>query len=58
MNPFIWSSRDFDNFLKLVINYDTINFRNIKCELIENQNIKSLSFHQKFKQKYVKILYC
>lgn len=36
MNPFIWSSIDFDNLLKLVINYDTINFRNIKCELIEN----------------------
>lgn len=38
MNPFIWSSIDFDNFLKLVINYDTINFRNIKCELIENNS--------------------
>jgi hypothetical protein len=38
MNPFIWSSIDIDNFLKLIKNYDELNFRNIKCELIENNS--------------------
>ena len=35
-NPFIWHSIDIENFSKLVESYDDIDFRNIKCELINN----------------------
>ena len=37
-NPFMWSSIDIDNFCKLIKNYDTIDFRNIKCELVTNDS--------------------
>ena len=38
MNPFIWSSIDIENFSKLIQNYDTLDFKNIKCELIHNES--------------------
>lgn len=32
-NPFIWTSIDIDNFIKLIENYDTLNFNNISIKL-------------------------
>lgn len=38
-NPFIWTSIDLDNFIKLVEKYDTIDFSNITgIKLIENNS--------------------
>ncbi len=37
MNPFAWSSMKIEDFLKLIENYDILDFRNIKCELIKNE---------------------
>lgn len=37
-NPFMWSSIDIDNFCRLIKNYDTLNFENIKCELVVNNS--------------------
>ena len=37
-NPFIWSSIDIENFIKIVKCYDDIDFRNIKCELVLNNS--------------------
>lgn len=38
MNPFIWCSIDFENFCKLIQNYNNLNFNNIDCELINNNS--------------------
>ena len=38
LNPFIWSSIDIENFIKLIREYETIDFRNITCELILNES--------------------
>ena len=35
-NPFIWTSIDLDNFIKLIENYDTLNFENISIKLEKN----------------------
>ena len=32
-NPFIWTSIDIDNFIKLIENYDTLNFNNISINI-------------------------
>ena len=37
-NPFMWSSINIDNFCRLIKNYDTLNFENIKCELVVNNS--------------------
>lgn len=38
-NPFIWTSINLDNFIKLIENYDTINFSNMTdIKLIENNS--------------------
>lgn len=37
-NPFIWVAIDFENFLKLIENYDKINFKNItNVQLVVNK---------------------
>ena len=38
LNPFVWCSIDIENFSKLIENYDNINFKNIKCDLITNNS--------------------
>lgn len=38
MNPFIWSSIDIANFIKLIEFYNTIDFKNIQCKLIFNES--------------------
>lgn len=37
-NPFIWSSIDIENFIKIVEFYNDIDFRKIKCELVLNNS--------------------
>ena len=40
MNPFIWTSIDINNFIKLIENYDSINFLNITNIQLINNNSK------------------
>lgn len=38
VNPFAWSSMNLENFSKLIDGYDTLNFKNIECNLIINNS--------------------
>lgn len=37
-NPFIWCSINIENFVKLIDNYDKIDFKNIECDLQLNDS--------------------
>ena len=38
VNPFAWSSMNLENFSRLIGDYDTLNFKNIECNLIINES--------------------